>query len=212
MSKVNRVVSGRRLNLRAAIILGVGALVVVSSFFAYKAYRARHNRTLFLREANARLEAKQPHLALQYLGRHLALNPTDVDAMDLKAKILAESARNAYQALDAMPVHTQVLGLDPDNPRRQETRRRLVELNLKVGGRSRAAEALARELIRRGAGDARAHRLLAEALEGVGAEGDAKALEEACREYEAAERIEPGDVEAAERLALLYRDRLDDPA
>src|SRR5262245_662705 len=211
MSKVNKGVSGRRINPRAAIILGVGTLVVVGSFFAYKAYRGQHNRALFLREAKTRLEAKQPHLALQYLNRYLAMNPGDVDALDLKSKVLAESARNAYQALEAMPVHTQVLGLDPDNPKRQETRRRLIELNLKIGGRARAAEALARELIRRGADDAQAHRLLAAALEGVGADGDAKALEEACREYDAAEKREPGDVEAAERLALLYRDKLNDP-
>lgn len=211
MSQVNRTVSSRRLNLRAAVILGVGSLVLVSAFFAYKAYRQRHSRALFLREAKARLDAKETRLALQYLNRYLAMSPGDVDALDLKARILAESVRNAFQALDAMPIHNQVLGLDPDNPKRQETRRRLVELNLRVGGRSRAAEALARELIRRGAQDAQAHRLLAAALEGVGAEGNARALEEACREYETAERIEPGDLDGAERLAQLYRDKLNDP-
>ena len=111
-----------------------------------------------------------------------------------------------------MPIHNQELGLDPENPKRQETRRRLVELNLQVGGRARAAEGLARELIRRGAKDAGAHRLLAEALEQVGGEGNAKALAESCREYEAAERLEPGDVGVAERLAFLYQDKLNDPA
>lgn len=211
MSQVNRTPSSRRLNPRAAIILGVGSVVLVASFFGYKAYRQRHSRALFLREANARLDAKDGRLALQYLNQYLALSPDDIDALDLKAKILADSVRSSLQALDAMPIHNQVLGRDPDNPKRQETRRRLVELNLKAGGRARAAETLARELIRRGASDAQAHRLLAMALEGVGAEGSDKALAEACREYETAAQIEPGDVDGAERLALLYRDKLNDP-
>jgi tetratricopeptide (TPR) repeat protein len=211
MNQANRAVSHRRINPRAALVLGGTMVVVIPLLFVYKAYRERHDRALFLREARTQLERKQPQLALQYLNRYLSLNPGDVDALDMKGRILADTARNAYQALEAMPIHNKVLGLDPDNPKRQETRRRLVELTLRVGGRARAAEALARELIRRGASDAEAHRLLASALEGVGAEGDAKALAEASREYETAERIEPGDVRGSERLALLYRDKLGDP-
>ena len=41
----------------------------------------------------------------------------------LKGKVLADEVRDAYQALDAIQVHTQVLGRDPG---RQETRRRLI--------------------------------------------------------------------------------------
>lgn len=211
MNQANRAVSQRRINPRAALILGGAVVVVIPLLFVYKAYRERHDRALFLREAQAQLERKQPQLALQYLNRYLSLSPGDVDALDMKGRILADTARNAYQALEAMPIHNKVLGLDPDNPKRQETRRRLVELTLRVDGRARAAEALARELIRRGANDAEAHRLLAAALEGVGAEGNAAALAEASREYETAERIEPGDVRGSERLALLYRDKLGDP-
>ncbi|WP_406701323.1 tetratricopeptide repeat protein (plasmid) [Singulisphaera sp. Ch08] len=208
MSKASRPVSKRRFNLRAAIIMGVGLLVLVAGFFAIKAYRGKQSRALFLQEAKKNLDSNRPDLALQYLNQYLTMNAADVAALDLKAKILADTARTAEQALEAMPIHNQVLGLDPENPKRQETRRRLVELNLKIGGRTKAAETLARELIRRGANDASAHRLLAQALEGEGAEGNVKALEEASREYEAAERIEPGDVDGAERLARLYRDKL----
>src|SRR5262245_58710272 len=121
MSQAKKTVS-RRLNLRAAIILGAGGLALVSSFFAFKAYRQGRSRAVSLREAKARLEAKDARLALQYLNQYLAMNPRDVDALDLKARVLAESVHNAYQALDAMPIHNQVLGLDPDNPERQETR------------------------------------------------------------------------------------------
>ena len=73
------------------------------------------------------------------------------------------------------------------------------------------AEQAAREYLKRGhEADARGHRLLAEALEGVGRVGDSDALAQAVAEYEAAEAIEPGDVQAAGRLAALCRDRFDD--
>jgi hypothetical protein len=77
MSQENRTVS-RRLNVRAAVILGVGGLVLVSAFFAYQAYRQRQGRALLLREAKARLDAHDARLALQYLNRYLALNSGDV--------------------------------------------------------------------------------------------------------------------------------------
>ena len=78
-------------------------------------------------------------------------------------------------------------------------------------GQALAAEALARDLIQRDGGDAEAHRLLAHALELIAADGNAKALAEAAREHQCAERIEPGDVEGAERLAFLYAERFTDP-
>ena len=108
-----------------------------------------------------------------------------------------------------MPVHNQVLGRDPA---RQEVRRRLLELNLKAPGRAKTAVTLARELVRRGDDSPGAHRLLARALEQSAAEGDDRALAEACREYEAAAKSDPGDVEGAERLARLYQEKLNEPA
>ena len=211
MNPVSTTARKRRLSSFRLILLGVLVLGAFSGFLALMLIRARDDRAMFLREAQQRLKANQKDLALSYLNRYLELNPDDTNALDLKAKILAESVQNAYQALEAIQLHNRVLGRDPDDPRRQETRRRLVELTLKVGGRSQAAVALARDLIKRGVDAAAAHRLLAQALEEVGAEGDARALAEACREYEAAERKEPGDVDSAERLALLYRDKRNDP-
>src|SRR5262249_43835705 len=67
-------------------------------------------------------------------------------------------------------------------------------------------------LIRRGGDDADAHRLLAHALELIAGGGNAQALAEAVREYQHAERKEPGDVEGAERLAFLYAEQFNDPA
>ncbi len=192
--------------------MGVGLFVATATFLGFKTYRQNHDGALYLKEAKKRLELNQPNLAIQYLNRYLSLSGDDIEALDLKAKVLADSARNAEEALDAMPIHNQVLGRDPDNPKRQETRRRLVELNLKVGGRERAAEGLARELIQRGANDARAHCLLAMALEAGAGDSDKTALQNAAAEFEAALKIEPDDVGVAERLAILERDKLNNPA
>ncbi len=76
----------------------------------------------------------------------------------------------------------------------------------------RPAELTAREYLRLDGDDAEGHRLLAGALEGAGRLGDAKALESALAEYEAAEAKDPGDIAAAERLAALHRDKFGDPA
>ena len=208
MSRMSLPVKSRRLNLRVLIALGVVVLTSVVGFVALKAYRDRRATPALLGEAKKYWELKQHSLALGYLNRYLELHPDDLDALDLKAKFLAESTQDARQAMEAMPIHNQVLGRDPQ---RQETRRRLLELNLKVPGRAKTAVTLARELIRRGDGGPRAHRLLARALEQSGAEGDNYALAEACREYEAAEKHDPGDVEGGEWLARLYQEKLHDP-
>ena len=201
----------RRPNLRAWIVLAIAILVLVPGFYALWSYRGREGRQMVLAEAKKRLDANQPYLALSYLNRYLELNPDDVDALDMKAKLLAESAQTEYQAIEAIKVHDRVLAHDPDNPKRQETRRRVAELCLRVSRRASAAELLARDLIRRGDDSAEAHRLLARALEQLALEGAPKALDEARKEFEIAEKKKPGDVEGGQRLAALYRDKLNDP-
>jgi len=203
----------RRVNLRALGVVALAVALLVPAAVALKILQDQRGLKANLREAKRHLSRREPALALGYLNRYLELQPDDVAALDLKAKLLADDAHNEAEALDAVQVHSQVLGRDPAGPGRQETRRRLVRLNLMVPGRARAAEAGARDLIRRGADDAEAHRLLAHALELVGAaEAKPAVMDEARREYEAAEAKAPGDVEGAERLSMLYRDRMDDPA
>jgi tetratricopeptide (TPR) repeat protein len=211
MTHVSTTARNRRLSNFRLVILGVLVLGAVTGFLVLRQVRVRDNCAMLLREAKARLDRKQVDLALSYLNRYLELNPGDTDALDLKAKVLSLGVKGADQVLEAIQVHNQVLARDPEGPGRQDTRRRLVELTLKVGGRSQTAVALAHDLIERGADDAGAHRILALGLENLGEEGDAKALAEACKEYETARRKEPDDVAGAERLALLYRDKLNDP-
>lgn len=199
----------RRLNLRALGMLALAVALAVPGIAGLVLMRQQRGRGAFLSEAKARLANKQNALALGYLNRYLELDPDDLDALDLKAKVLAGEAINEPRAIEAAQVHTQVLGRDPS---RQETRRRLVRLNLKISGRARAAEAQARALIARGAKDAEAHRMLAHALELIGVlETKPEAMDEARREYETAETLDPGDIEGAERLAVLYRERLESP-
>jgi tetratricopeptide (TPR) repeat protein len=208
MSKLREAPRSRRLDVRNLLLLILLVLTLSASFLVLKMYRQRQGRSTLLDEARQRIQRKQTHLALGYVSRYLELNPDDVDALDLKAGLLAESAQTEAEALAAIQAHNQVLGRDP---RRQETRRRLIRLTLKVPGRARAAESLARELIARGDDDAEAHRLLTHALELIAADGNVQALAEAVREHQNAERKESGDVEGAERLAFLYAERFNDP-
>jgi tetratricopeptide (TPR) repeat protein len=208
MTTVSTAPRNRRLNVRTALLVAVLVLVVVPGLLVLKSYGDRKGQGMLLAEARRRIERKQPHLALGYLSRYLELNPDDLDALDLKAELLAEGVQSEAQALDAIAVHNQVLSRDPG---RQKTRRRLIELTLAVRGQARAAEALARGLIQRDAGDAKAHRLLAHALERIAADGDARALAEAVRAHQRALQIEPGDIEGAERLAFLAAERFNDP-
>ncbi len=209
MNEGNRTTRSRRLNLRGVLILGIGCVIVVASVVGLAVHNNRNGTSGLLREAKLRWEQKQPSLALGYLGRYLELKPNDLDALDLKAEILAATAQEIYQAQAAVPIHQQILGKDAG---RQETRRRLLVLTLRLPGRAKEAETLARELIRRGADDAEAHRLLANALQLLGEDGDTKALQEACREYEQAEKRAPGDVAGGERLAMLYKNQLNNEA
>ena len=80
-----------------------------------------------------------------------------------------------------------------------------------LGRRYQAAATIAEELIRRGGDDAEARRLLAIAREEMAGTGDVAALEVAADGYESALAADPADVEAAERLARLRLQGLDDP-
>ena len=206
----------RRVNPTALIVLAAIALVALPGFYALQGFQARSKGPAYLQQARARIEAKDPGLALNYLRRYLDLNPDDEAARQLQAEVLAEVGRDEEGAnQQAIASYNYLLARHTDDPKGQELRRRLVDLNLRsrnLGVTIRAAEALARDLIRRGADDAPAHRQLARALQVLGnSSNDTKMLDQAVREYETAESKEPGDVESAERLAFLYRTRFNDP-
>ena len=170
-------------------------------------------------------------LAIRHLDLYLELDPTDVEALELKARLLADSTQDAEGILYAAQVNDRLLRLDPDSPGRQITRQRLAELYIRYSDayrsgaafrnapesashelRYRAAEAIARQMIAREAGSATAWRLLGMSLQGLAVPGDPEALAGSVGAYEESLRLDPAQIVAAGRLAGLYRERLADPA
>ena len=72
-------------------------MVVGLGLLGLKSYRERTGRGSLLDEAKRRIERKQLPLAVGYLSRYLELNPDDLDALDLKARLLAEGVQNESQ-------------------------------------------------------------------------------------------------------------------
>jgi tetratricopeptide (TPR) repeat protein len=199
-----------RVNWKAFTLVALAIVLVVPGILGIKALQDRAGRSALLGEARKQRDvAGRPDLALGYFNRYLELAPDDLDAIDQRARLLAETAREPGAVNNAIQAHVSLLGMGPGGPPRGPARKRLAELYLR-SFQFRAAELAAREHLRLDGGDAEAHRLLARSLEGAGRLGDAKAVEAAVAEYEAAEALEPGDVASAERLAVLYLDKFAD--
>lgn len=225
-----------RLNRKAAAaLLAVAAVAGLGYLVAIRVVN-QSVRTQLLAGAQAATKAGNVDQAIRNLQRYLDTHPVDIPVLEELALITAGSARGADEASAAASINDRLLRLDPEGPGRQETRRRLVDLYVRIGEWHRAsavyrlapesaahdlkfrvAEAIARDLIRRGEArpaEARAsdHRLLAMALEGLAVPGDVAALKNSLAEYDRALKADPRDTVAAERLARLYQERLNDPA
>jgi tetratricopeptide (TPR) repeat protein len=199
-----------RVNLKALAVIVLAVALAVPGVFALKAWQDRSGRSALLVEARKQRDgARRPDLALGYLKRYLELAPDDLEALDERATLLAESARDPGSIGSAIKAHVLLLGKGGDTRGRGATRKRLAGLYLRAE-QYRAAEQAARDHLRLEPDDVEARRLLARALEGAGRLGDAPALEAAVAEYEAAEALQPGDVALAERLATLYLDKFGD--
>lgn len=203
-----------RLNVRAVVLLAACVLIALAVPFVLSALRG--NATL-LDQARALAKADKPDLALRYVNQYLDQSPDDPRALNLKAGLLADSAYAPEHIQEAIRACELASRRDPDSSR-SETRRRLVKLHLQLGDGSpdlvpyRAVEELARTLVEQAPGDAEALRLLARVEAALAAkEGDAKALDDAIANFEKAGQLDPKDVDGAERLALLYRDRANRP-
>ncbi len=199
----------RRLNLRALIIIVVGIVVLVPGFLGIKMLTDQHGAKAFLREAKTQIAQGKTPLAVSYLNRYLELVPDDLEALELKSKVLFDAAHEPYQAMEALKVHGQMIAAKPNDARWEQARRRMVRLNLMVS-RWRSALGVAEKLT---GDDAEVHLLKARACAAIGlSEKDDAMIERARKEYETAEARSPGDVESAEELARIYRDRKEDPA
>ena len=204
-SQTNRM---RRLNFRHAIVLGALLLAAIPGLFALKAYQDRHGRTRMLEEAKKRLESQaatpRPRLP-EPLPRAEPERPR-------RPRPEGEGPRRER------PERVPGAGGDPGPQPGARPRPRQPEAPGDPPAADRAEPQGPGPVEGgRGAGP-RPDPTRAPATPGpiacwprpsnrARAEGDAKALEEAGREYETAERLEPGDVEGAERLARLYREQ-----
>jgi tetratricopeptide (TPR) repeat protein len=210
----------RRLNLRALIVLGVGIAVVVPGFVVLRSIQAKRSTSSHLDAARQALDKGQVDVALSFVNAYLQGNPQSIEALELKGRILSDIARDFPTVQEAIHIQTQILALEPA---RMDARKRLIELNLRIG-RFRAAQEAAQTYLELGADDAEAHRLMARALEGVGYLGDASVLDgslnvegkkppyNAISEFEKAEKLKPGDVDGGSRLAEIYVTRGKEPA
>lgn len=208
-----------RLNHRAAIVLSLVAVVLLGSMVGLWLFQARPGHAADLLGQAEALAAQGPNkddLAISYLDEALARDPNLVAALDLKAELRARGGRGAGALNDAFQLGDRALRLAPEAPTAQATRRRQVELALRLmplvprdQWRLGVAELLARERIDRGARDADAFRLLARVEQAI---GDKASLGRAVEDYERARKLDPRDPETAAALATICQNGLNDPA
>lgn len=214
MSKGKTARRSRRLNRRALVTLAALTVAAAAGLVGLKLYQDAAGRKAYLVEARKRVEQKRNDLALGYLNRYLEARPNDLEALRLKAQILSDPGANPSQAQEAAKLLSQVVDSTPKGKERLETRKRLVDLVLKMGNPDwyPTAENQAKALIETdGAKDAESYRLYAQSLERVGYfQKKTEKLNEARKYYEKAGAEDPQDVATAEQLAALCRERLHD--
>ncbi|CAN5907031.1 hypothetical protein BH23PLA1_BH23PLA1_18340 [soil metagenome] len=219
-----------RLN-RGALLASIGAIaLLILGIFILSGVRGDQVRKGVLAQVQVLEEEGRLDLALRHLDRYLANHPDDIPILEVQARLLTEIAGTPDRIWAAVEANERLLRLDPDRPTRQENRKWLVELYLRLseGFRSsdiaevmpelttsnqryRAASVIARDRIQRGADDLESRRLLAMTLEGLARAGNQRVLEEAIDIYGEALKQDPGDVVSAERLARLYLEQKSDP-
>ena len=205
-----------RLNPRAALLAGLGALVAAGLALGLARGRGDRDAKALMAQAEARAAAGDRELAVRYLDRALELAPGDADAHDRRSALLALGATTRDQLAEAVAAGDRALRLDPDRP---DARRRLAALHLRLAdegladgrGRGRAAAEARGPLLAAPSPAAADLRLGARAWAAQAAGGDKSARPEAVRLAERARDLEPGDIDGAERLAALYAEA-GDPA
>lgn len=221
----------RRVHKKRLAILGGLILLGLLAYYPAMMLSERAARRSAMAQIRASQEAGNLDLVLRGLANYTATWPGDVEGMELRGRLLAESATTIDGLIEAALVNDQLLRLDPVGPARRETRRRLVRLYIQHGQalqrlaqtrkaagdetrelRFQAAAGIARQLTKDDPKDAEAHRLLAQALDGLVSTGSDQSLPEAVEHYEDALRLDPGDIPSAERLATIDLTRRNDRA
>lgn len=224
-----------RINPRAVLGLTVLFVALIGGIVGVFAARAGRGDAALLLQAKEQLKNKKLDTALNYLGAYLERRPNDLEALDLRAQILADTAHDGKELLDAAAAYDLLVRRAPDDPKSQDRRARLVELYVETRRyinqrevRYRTAEAVARDYFAIEAKrprtapvvperDAKVHRLLGQILVGEALLGDLKAITGrklsggktetgAIDEFRAALKLQPTNVENAELFAALLVD------
>lgn len=226
---VNSRRSSRRLNLRWLVGSLAILLVLGLGLWFLKASQTWRIRNDALTKIRALVEERQGALALQHLRQYLAMAPEDIEALEIQADLLYQAADSPALVQQATEAGSRLLRIDPEGSGRDQTRRRQVRLYIRHSDhyrasalfrdapelatgelRYRAAEALARQIVAQNPEDAEAHLLLGMALQGQANREDVGAMAAVRDQYEQALKLEPENLEAAERLAGLL-DALNEP-
>jgi tetratricopeptide (TPR) repeat protein len=215
----------RRVNFRALAILAVTAVLGIGGMALAVLLRPAGGSDP-LAQARKQIEARRPELALSYLNVALRNDPRDVEALDLKAQLLTESARSRENIAEALKLGDLALRQqDVPEELARKIRRRQVELNLLLG-QFVTAQTMARQMlgvddddpeaIRRTLRDAEADpkllRLAGRIEEQLAGTGTPGAAERARVYFEIAHEADPTDVPTAAHLAALALEKRQDPA
>ena len=190
--------TGRRLNRKLlGWLLAVVAFLVSSSHFLH-GYQVRRHADLWRRQAGAARDRGDLASCLEYLGRYLAFEPGDTDALldyGLALEKLSPSPRTHWQALSTLEqVHTR----RPTDP---AVRRHLVRLMMSLG-RFAEARGHLEELLAASPEIAELEHLTGQCLEATGDYAAAAAW------YEKATQHAPGQLASYARLADVLQHRL----
>ena len=220
----------RRVNRRSLLILlGVVASIGVLYFPTQYLMEGGLRRSA-LAQARRLLDEGRGDQALIHLDSYLEAWPDDIQGLELRGELSANLGGSPEQTLLGIRSLDSLLRLDPGSPARQEDRKRLVQLSIRLGDMVRAgserakvvadkfevryryAYKIAEQRIKLGADDGESHRLLATTMERLADSGDVELGVEAIKEYQKALRKDPGDFASAERLANLRVERKKDQA
>jgi tetratricopeptide (TPR) repeat protein len=193
----------RTVDIKFLASLVVVLLVAGVGVHFLHAYQVQRNVQGLLYQADRAREAGDNEQLAKYLSRYLAKVPTDTDALARYGTALDELATTPEQRLRAFLVLEQVLRREPS---RQEIRRQLVRIAMhEQMQRFTDARQHLETLLREASGDAELEHALGR-CHAAGGE-----FVQAAEWFEKAIRHAPGQVDSYVALAVLLRQRLEQP-
>ncbi len=122
----------KRINWKHVAILGVAGLVLWIAYATISSYVSESRiRNSALDQANLAKKEGNVNLALRHLDQFLVTHPEDIQALELKTRILSEVDLPQSQVIEVAKAFDLLYRLDPKGPGRLETRRKLAEFYIR---------------------------------------------------------------------------------